>query len=31
VRGKVGRAFAQPQLQEFFDQLMRDESSRSSH
>jgi hypothetical protein len=31
VRGKVGRAFAQPHLQEFFDHLVRDESSRSSH
>lgn len=30
VRGKVGRAFAQPHLQEFFDHLMRDESSGSS-
>jgi hypothetical protein len=27
VRGKVGRAFAKPHLQEFFDHLMRDESS----
>ena len=31
VRGKVGRAFAQPHLQEFFDHLVRDQSSRSSH
>ena len=30
VRGKVGRAFAQPHLQEFFDHLVRDQSSRSS-
>jgi hypothetical protein len=30
VRGKVGRAFAQPHLQEFFGHFMRDESSRSS-
>lgn len=30
VRDKVGRAFAQPHLQEFFDHLMRDESSGSS-
>jgi hypothetical protein len=30
VRGKVGRAFAQPHLQEFFDHLTRDESSGSS-
>ena len=30
VQGKVGRAFAQPHLQEFFEHLMRDESSRSS-
>ena len=30
VRGKVGRAFAQPHLQEFFDHLMRDQSSGSS-
>jgi hypothetical protein len=30
VRGKVGRAFAEPHLQEFFDHLVRDENSRSS-
>ena len=31
VRGKVGRAFAQPHLQEFIDHLVRDQSARSSH
>jgi hypothetical protein len=30
VRGKVGRAFAEPHLQEFFEHLVRDENSRSS-